>query len=158
MMFRDAKAGDTLYVYDRTSISLRMDKIVSVSAPKLDKANMANGMVVDVVIDNTTYTLKDTSNVGYTGNLIISTEKSSILSEVEAQKTNNEAQIARVDQLKAELPRLESVIDSLSPERKEKKAQEERLTRLEGSIGNLEDSIGRLNEMIELMMKKGGAK
>lgn len=158
MMFRDVKAGDTLYVYDRNAITLSVEKIVSVSAPRLDKQNVAAGMVVDVVVDNTTYTFKDTSSVGYTGNMVISTDKAVVLKEVEAKRSNNEAQISRVDQLKAELPKLDSVIDVLSPERREKKVQEERLTRLEESIGGLKDSIGSLREMMELMMKKGGTK
>lgn len=147
MMFRDVKVGDNLYVYDRSAISLRVDKVVNVSAPKLDKTNMAAGMVVDVSIADVTYTFRDASEIGFAGNLVISTDKSSILREVEGQKSNNESQIARVDQLKAELPKLDSVIDQLSPERKEKKVQEERMAKLE-------DSIGKLSELVEQMLKK----
>lgn len=148
MLFKDLKIGDSLYVYDRVAIVLTTEKVISASAPKLDKGNVSAGMVVDVTLSNNmTYTFKDSSDVGYTANLIISGDKSAILREVEAQKANNEAQLARVDMLKSELPRLDSVIDLLSPERMERKQNEERMNRME-------ESIGSLKEMVEQMLKQ----
>lgn len=153
MLFKDIKIGDNVYVYDRIAITLTTEKVINASAPKLDKGNVAAGMVVDVSLSNNlTYTFKDSSEVGYTANLIISPDKSAVLREVEAQKAGNEAQLARVETLRAELPKLESVIDQLSPERLERKQNEERLNRME-------ESIGALKDMVELVLKqKNGSK
>lgn len=153
MLFRDIKAGDTLYVYDRVAISLNTEKVVNVSAPHLDKNNMGAGMVIDVTIGNSLqYTFKDSSECGYTANLVISGDRTAILREVEMQKANNENQIARVDTLKAELPKLEAIIDSLNPEVKQKKVQEERMNKME-------ESIASMKEMVEILIKqKNGSK
>lgn len=133
MMFRDLKVGDTLYIYDRASIALTAEQVSSVSAPRVDKS----GMVVDVAVGNMTYTFRDSSEVGFTPTLVISADRNNLLREVEAHKMGNESQIARVDQLKAELPKLDAIIDQLSPERKQKKDQEARMAKMEKSIGDL---------------------
>lgn len=133
MMFRDVKVGDTLYIYDRASIALTAEQVSSVSAPRVDKA----GMVVDVAVGNITYTFRDSSEVGFTPTLVISSDRANLLREVVAHKMGNESQIARVDQLKAELPKLDAVIDQLDPNRKEKKMMEDRLSKIEANLEKL---------------------
>ena len=133
MMFRDLKVGDTLYIYDRASIALTAEQVSSVSAPRVDKS----GMVVDVAVGNMTYTFRDSSEVGFTPTLVISSERANLLREVVAHKMGNESQIARVDQLKAELPKLDAVIDQLDPNRKEKKMMEDRLSKIEANLEKL---------------------
>lgn len=140
-MFKDLKSGDTLYIYNRSDVSMSVEQIVSVSAPRLDKGNM----VVDVVVNNMTYTFKDTSETGYTANLAISPNKANILREVESQKASNETQIARVDQLKAELPKLSEIIDQLNPERREKKIMEDRLSKIEANLEKLLSNLKPMN-------------
>lgn len=133
MMFRDVKVGDTLYIYDRASIALTAEQVSSVSAPRVDKS----GMVVDVAVGNMTYTFRDSSEVGFTPTLVISSDRGNLLREVVAHKMGNESQIARVDQLKAELPKLDAVIDQLDPNRKEKKMMEDRLSKIEANLEKL---------------------
>lgn len=133
MMFRDLKVGDTLYIYDRASIALTAEQVSSVSAPRVDKS----GMVVDVAVGNMTYTFRDSSEVGFTPTLVISSDRANLLREVVAHKMGNESQIARVDQLKAELPKLDAVIDQLDPNRKEKKMMEDRLSKIEANLEKL---------------------
>lgn len=133
MMFRDVKVGDTLYIYDRASIALTAEQVSSVSAPRVDKS----GMVVDVAVGNMTYTFRDSSEVGFTPTLVISSDRANLLREVVAHKMGNESQIARVDQLKAELPKLDAVIDQLDPNRKEKKMMEDRLSKIEANLEKL---------------------
>lgn len=143
MLFKDLKVGDTLYLFNKNNISLLMEKVVSVSAPRVDN-NIAMGMVVDISISNKTYTMKESSDICYTGNFIISSDRNSILREVESQKANNEALIAREEILKAEQPKLDSIIDQLAPERKERKEQEERMHRMEKQLGALTNMVEQL--------------
>lgn len=143
MLFKDLKVGDTLYLFNKNNISLLMEKVVSVSAPRVD-SNIAMGMVVDISISNKTYTMKESSDICYTGNFIISSDRNSILREVESQKASNEALIAREEILKAEQPKLDSIIDQLAPERKERKEQEERMHRMEKQLGALTNMVEQL--------------
>lgn len=82
-IFKNVKAGDTVYIYDRIAVTLHADKVVSVSDPYMVGA----GMVVDVTIGKTTYIFKECSAVGYTPNLVISTDESIILHEIVVQQT-----------------------------------------------------------------------
>ena len=152
MLFKDLKTGDTLYLFDKNAIALVQDKVVSISAPHVD-TNCAVGMVVDVKVSNRSFTMRDTADICYTDTLVISPDRAAILREVEAQKANDEALIAREKAIKEELPKLEAIIDLLSPERRERKEQEERMNRVE-------EKLGTLTEMIELMLKnkKDGSK
>lgn len=152
MLFKDLKTGDTLYLFDKNAISLVQDKVVSISAPHVD-TNCAVGMVVDVKVSNRSFTMRDTSEICYTDSLVISPDRTTMLREVETQKANDEALIAREKALKEELPKLEAIIDLLSPEKRERKEQEERMNRVE-------EKLGTLTEMIELMLKnkKDGSK
>jgi hypothetical protein len=152
MLFKDLKTGDTLYLFDKNAISLVQDKVVSISAPHVD-TNCAVGMVVDVKVSNRSFTMRDTADICYTDTLVISPDRTTMLREVEAQKANDEALLAREKALKEELPKLDAVIDLLSPERRERKEQEERMNRVE-------EKLGTLTEMIELMLKnkKDGSK
>lgn len=152
MLFKDLKTGDTLYLFDKNAISLVQDKVVSISAPHVD-TNCAVGMVVDVKVSNRSFTMRDTADICYTDTLVISPDRTTMLREVEAQKANDEALLAREKAIKEELPKLDAVIDLLSPERRERKEQEERMNRVE-------EKLGTLTEMIELMLKnkKDGSK
>lgn len=152
MLFKDLKVGDTLYLFDKNAITLSIEKVVSVSAPHVD-TNCAVGMVVGVKVSNRSFTMRDTADICYTDTLVISPDRTTMLREVEAQKANDEALIAREKALKEELPKLDAVIDQLAPERKERKEHEERIIRVE-------EKLGTLTEMIELMLKnkKDGSK
>lgn len=147
MMFRDLKQGDTLYVYDRVAIMLSAEKVVNVSAPHLDKNNVANGMMVDVTIGNVQYSFKDASEVGYTTNLVISPNRACVLREVKNHKTNNETQISMTPRLQEELPKLDAVIEELEPELKEKKEQDAKLAKLA-------EEIQSMKQMFEQALKQ----
>lgn len=133
MLFKDLKAGDILYLFDSNSKELAVEKVVNISTPRID-SNINNGMVVDISLQNRIYTIKSTSDVCYNGSLVISPNKEIILKEVETCKSNDLALLARKDTLEEGIVKLDGIIDQLSPERKEKKEQEERLNRIEESV------------------------
>ena len=138
MLFKDIKIGDTLYFYDRTSIELSTKKVAKVSAPYLDN-NVMVGMVVDVSVGEKRYKFRESAEVGFDGDIVISPNKDQILREADCRVANNEAVIASVPQLEAEMPRLRNVINILAPERKAQKMQEERMAKMEQSIDSLKE-------------------
>lgn len=153
MLFKDLKTGDTLYLFDKNAISLVQDKVVSISAPHVD-TNCAVGMVVDVKVSNRSFTMRDTADICYTDTLVISPDRAAMLREVEAQKANDEALMARVESVRAEIPKLDEIIDLLSPEKRERKLHEERMNKMDDSINGLKESVGDIREMLEALIKQ----
>ena len=83
----------------------------------------------------------------YNGSLVISPNKDLVLKEVESCKENDLSILARKDSIEEGIKKLDVIIDQLSPERKEKKEQDERLNRIE-------ESVGALKDMVELIIKQ----
>ena len=154
MLFKDLKVGDTLYLFDKNAITLSIEKVVSVSAPHID-ASCAIGMLVDVKTAGRSFAMRDTSEICYTDSLVISPDRTSVLREVEAQKANDEALLSRMDSIREELPKLDEVIETLSPEKRERKLYEERINRMDESINSLNESLGNMKEMLEMIIKRG---
>lgn len=146
MLFKDLKAGDMLYLFDSNIKELSIEKVVNISIPRMD-GNMNNGMVVDISLQNKIYTIKNTSEICYNGSLVISPNKDLVLKEVESCKENDLSILARKDSIEEGIKKLDLIIDQLSPERKEKKEQDERLNRIE-------ESVGALKDMVELIIKQ----
>lgn len=146
MLFKDLKAGDMLYLFDSNIKELSIEKVVNISIPRMD-GNMNNGMVVDISLQNKIYTIKNTSEICYNGSLVISPNKDLVLKEVESCKENDLSILARKDSIEEGIKKLDEIIDQLSPERKEKKEQDERLNRIE-------ESVGALKDMVELIIKQ----
>lgn len=146
MLFKDLKAGDMLYLFDSNIKELSIEKVVNISIPRMD-GNMNNGMVVDISLQNKIYTIKNTSEICYNGSLVISPNKDLVLKEVESCKENDLSILARKDSIEEGIKKLDIIIDQLSPERKEKKEQDERLNRIE-------ESVEALKDMVELIIKQ----
>lgn len=143
MLFKDLKSGFPVYIYDRTAIEVKQGKVSQVSAPHLDKGqfDMMANMVVDVAIDvdgvTKTYTFKDNSETGYTGSLVITTEKQNIIREIEASKQQSEEALSQVDMHRSRVEKYEAILAEYNPAIKEKKAIDERFGKLEGSMDEL---------------------
>ena len=133
MLFKDLKNGFPVYIYDRNSIEVMQGKVVTVSAPHIDKGNfnMTASMVVDITIEHqgcpTTYTFKDNTETGYTGSLVITTDKSNIIREIEAAKEKYTA-----------------ILADYNPAIKEKRAIDERFGKLENSMDELKSMLSGL--------------
>lgn len=157
MIFKDLKCGDTIYIYDRTAFTLTTDKVASVSAPHFDPRNVSR-MIVDVAVGSVdmTYQFNESAEIGYYQNLVLSPNGVMILREVETQRANS---VSNFERLKAEIPKLDAIIETLSPEKKESRQTEERVSKIEESVGEMRESIGSMKEMIELLIKqKNGSK
>lgn len=103
MTFRELKQGYSIYVLDKDSMCVKSGKVMSVSAPHLDKKGFELGatLVVDIVIDIdgviNTYTFKEDTETGYFSSTVITVEKSNIIREVEATKAQSEEALSQVD-------------------------------------------------------------
>lgn len=106
MLFKDIKQNYPVYILNKQDLSLTQGKAVQVPFPRMEM-NQKTGkteMVIDITIEangkTATYVIPESLSVTYAGNLILSTDKMSLASEIEAMKNTAEQVLASVDELK----------------------------------------------------------
>jgi hypothetical protein len=160
-MFKELKTGYPLYIYDRNNVSIHQPKIINVSIPHIDnnnpqRYNMMNmGMVVDITVDcegsQKTYTLSENGDVAYKDNIVIATDKGSIVREIEAAKSQAEQLISQVEANKERLEKYNSLLAEFNPIFKEKKETEERFVKIESSVSDIK---GMMSEILKELKGK----
>lgn len=166
MQFKDIKQNFPVYILDKSSVELIKGKVTATAFPRPDsqnnfnlpngnygtvvpQLNQSNGqrMVIDLTIDaggrSATYTVSENASVNYAGNLVIATEQSLLVSEVEAIKNSAEQALApeRLEQLKQSLEKSTSLLSELNPAFKQQQEYDARFKNLEGSVGELKDMM-----------------
>ena len=115
-------------------------------------------MVVDVTIEANgkmaTYAIPESHSVTYAGHLVLSTEKSGLTSEVEAQKANAEQVLASASKAQNIIDKAPSLLAELNPMYKEKQETEQRFGKIEKSISGMEELMKKQQEMMENFIKK----
>ena len=160
LLFKDIKQNYPVYILDTQEFSLIQGKATQVSFPRLEM-NQKTGkteMVVDVTIEANgkmaTYAIPESHSVTYAGHLVLSTEKSGLMSEVEAQKANAEQVLASASKAQNVIDKAPSLLAELNPMYKEKQETEQRFGKIEKSISGMEELMKKQQEMIEKFIKK----
>lgn len=144
MLFKDLKSGYPIYIFDRDKVAFIQAKILSVTPPHFDNHyGNPTEMVVDVSIEGMPkpYTFKENTDTGYINNLVITTERDKALLEVETLQTQSEQAWNKRDTYKEIADKCAQIRAEFSPAFKEKKENEERFSKLEGSVSELKDMI-----------------
>lgn len=150
MTFRELKQGYSIYVLDKDSMCVKQAKVVSVSAPHIDKRGFEMGasLVVDVVLDIdgavATYTFKEDTETGYFSTTIITIDKQNIVREVEVVKTQSEEALSQIDVHKDRLSKCNEILAEFNPAIKEKQAIDQRFVKLEGSIDEIKNMLSNI--------------
>lgn len=84
----------------------------------------------------------------------MSTDKEGIMREVEAMKSSAEQAIKNVERQKAIAERTGSLLTELNPIYREKQENEQRIAKMESSIGEMGKSIEELKQMFAGFMKE----
>lgn len=153
MLFKDLKQGYTLYVFDRTNVTINTVKIVSVTPPHIDThyGNISE-MVVDITTEegdnNRTYTFKDSSEVGYSGTFVISPNRDNILRELEVMKSSSEEALKQVDKHRETVSKCSELLVDFNPQYKEKKETEERFSRMEESMRKMQQMMQQMSAIV----------
>lgn len=144
MLFKDLKSGYPVYIFDRDKVTFTQAKALDVTPPHFD-SHFGNPteMVVDVTVEGFSkpYTFKDGTDTGYVNNIVISTDRDKVLREVEALKTQSEQALLKEGTYKSNIDKCSKILSEFSPAFKEKKENEERFSKLEGSVSELKDMI-----------------
>lgn len=102
MLFKDLKQGCSVYMFDRNNIEVHTVQVVTVSTPHMDKYNNQFDMVVDVAVldagKTQTYTFKDSNEIGYTGQLMITPNKECVIKELQLLKSQSQTILDNIDQ------------------------------------------------------------
>ena len=160
MLFKDIKQNYPVYILNKQDLSLTQGKAVQVPFPRME-INQKTGkteMVVDITIEangkTATYVIPESLSVTYAGNLILSTDKMSLASEIEAMKNTAEQVLASVDHQKEVLEKSSSLLAELNPIYREKQETEQRFGKIEKSISGMEELMKKQQEMMEAFIKK----
>lgn len=144
MLFKDLKNGYPLFIFDRDKVTFAQARVVDVTPPHFD-SHFGNPteMVVDVTIEGFSrpYTFKDSTDTGYVNNVVITTDRDKGLKEVEALKAQSEQALSKKEMYEANVEKCSQILSEYSPVFKEKKENEERFTKLEGSVSELTNMI-----------------
>lgn len=158
-MFKDSRAGQILYLFDRVNCDIVSNKILSVSAPRIEASyNQKVGsqpttnfiapqpsMVVDITVETKNgprmYTVRDTNDIGYPDDGVISCDISTILKEVEARKLISEDAIAKVEYHNASIAKCNDLLMQYDPSKKEKIEIDNRFSKIEDSMQNLTNIV-----------------
>lgn len=160
MLFKDIKQNYPVYILNKQDLSLTQGKAVQVPFPRIEM-NQKTGkteMVIDVTIEangkTATYVIPENLSVTYAGNLILSTDKMGLASEIEAMKNTAEQVLASVDHHKEVLKKASSLLAELNPVYKEKQETEQRFGKIEKSINGMEELMKKQQSLIENFIKK----
>ena len=149
LQFKDIKQGGIVYMLDKANLDYKEGKVTGVSFPRVEIGQQ--GMVVDVTIESegktATYTIPESLSVTYAKNLVLSTEKHSLVQEVEQVKTTAENALKCVESNKQLVNTACQLLFDLNPAEKEKAETEKR-------FNNLEESVTEIKGMISSLLKK----
>lgn len=151
MLFKDLKSGYPIYIFDRDKVTFTQTKVLSVNPPHFDNHyGNPTEMVVDVTIEGMPkpYTFKENTDTGYLNNLVITTERDKALLEVENLQAQSEQAWNKRDTYKEIADKCAQIRAEFSPAFREKRENEERFSKIEGSVNELKDMIKSLvNEL-----------
>lgn len=143
-MFKEIKQGQALYVLNKDSFEFTEFKVESVSSPRLEsKPGFMPQMVVDITTANPvkTYVLPSESNKGYTGQLILSDDKSLIVGDLKVAQDAIERSLNDVPKKKADLEKIKNLLADLDTEFKERQQLEKRISGIESKFDSMESMI-----------------
>lgn len=173
MTFKDIKQNFPIFLLDKSSVEFIKGKVTATTFPHPDMTpqNGNSGfpaaqsssiypgsnqrMVVDLTIEangrTATYTVSEGSSINYAGNLIIATEQSLLVPEVEAIKNNADQALApeRIKQLEAQRDKSKKLLAEINPAFKQQQEYDQRLSTIEASQKELRDMMASFIKKFE---------
>lgn len=152
MLFKDLKSGYPIYIFDRDNVVFTSTKVISVNPPHFDSHyGSPTEMVVDVTIEGMPkpYTFKDSTDTGYVGSLVITTERDKALLEVETLQAQSEQAWDKRDTYRSIADKCAQIRSEYSPAFKEKRENDERLSKIECTVSELKNVVTDLIQKLK---------
>lgn len=136
-MFKELKAGYPMYLFDRASLAYEQAKVMNV-LPNYNVGNYGK-MEVNITIQTkdgkqNTYSVSDTEQSAYAGNLLVSTSKECVINEINALRNNSDEILQNVDSHKRIVKECDKLLAELDTGFRDKKNTERRLDTLEQTM------------------------
>lgn len=163
MLLKDCQKGYPVFILNRNEITVCQGKIVDVSRPHFDNHNPSNtSMVIDVAIDmdgkQSSFVMPENANIAYTDNLIITSDRTDILREVQAICSRNEEELKQTKVREQTVAKCKSILEDWNPELKERRMTDERISKIEGVVSmlkqNYESSDAKMDKILKLLETK----
>lgn len=154
MTFRELKSGYPVHLLDRTALIYRQGKVMSVGIPHADLQPGNYGkMLVDVCIQtpdgkSNTYSVCDTEQTAYAGNLLLSCSKECITNEVRAIKAQTEDALAKVADAQKTIDNCKALLEELDTAYKDRQETEKRFQTIEEKMDRILSAINRNNQQL----------
>lgn len=162
MLFKDLKQGYPVYILDTQEMSFTQGKATQVSFPhtEINKITGRSEMLVDVTIEangkTATYAIPDNASITNAGHLTLSTDKKSLVNDVEAQVSNANQAIAAAEKAKEIIEKAPALLAQLDPTVKEKQESEKRLSDMEKAMVAISRNMEKQGQAIDALIKKLG--
>ena len=158
MTFKDIKENNVVYILDKNNLQVIKAKVKNSPIPKIDmnKPNLGlsnSSLVVDLDLEIngkvTQYTIPESLEVTYTSTgLVLSTESSKLISEVEAMAKEANDTLAKEDYFKKVLEKSSSLLAELNPQLKERQETDRRLNLLEDKLSKVLTAVEKLTDQL----------
>ena len=156
MRFRDLHPNYPIFVLNKQNMTILQGKVINRGFPYTDRTNLTQQkMLIDFTIEvdgkTATYAIPEDLSVTYANSLVIAPEKANFTGELEATITSADQVIASVPKLEEDRDKAKQLLSEISPTYKGKQETDERL-------GKLESTMGELKGMVEKLVKSLGDK
>ena len=158
MTFKDIKENNVVYILDKNNLQVIKAKVKNSPIPKIDmnKPNLGlsnSSLVVDLDLEIngkvTQYTIPESLEVTYTSTgLVLSTESSKLISEVEAMAKEANDTLAKEAYFKKVLEKSSSLLAELNPQLKERQETDRRLNLLEDKLSKVLTAVEKLTDQL----------
>lgn len=158
MLLKDCQKGYPIFLLNRNDIVVSQGKIVDVSRPHFDNRNpTSTSMVIDVTVEidgkQTSFVMPESANVAYTDNLVISSDRTDIMREVEAICNRNEEELKQTSVREQTVKKCKSIIEEWNPAIRQQRETDERMSKMEKEMGQMRSDV---NDKFERIMQKLG--
>lgn len=145
MNFRDLKQNNNVHILDKTTMCYEEVKVDAVGMPRFTTPQIGQtaqtGQVMDITIKGVPYVVACDNSVAYSDKVVFSTDKSSLLPEVNRLKTEAENILASVDKAKDTVSKCDSLLCELDTAFKEKQETDKRIGAMESEIKSLSSIV-----------------
>lgn len=150
MTFKDLKSGYPVYLLDRTALKYEQGKVMAVSLPHADMQPGNYGkMLVDISIQTNdgkqnTYSVSDTEQTAYAGNLLITCSKECVVNEVRAINAQAEEILAKADTAQRTVGSCKALLEELDTAFKDKQETEKKFNKIDERFSAMEDKMDKI--------------
>lgn len=154
MTFKDLKTGYPIYLLDRIALRFEQGKVMAVSSPHADMQPGNFGkMLVDISIQTkdgkqNTYSVSDTEQTAYAGNLLLTCNKECVVNEVRAINAQAEETLAKVDASRKTMDGCKALLEELDTAFKDKQETEKRFLKIDERFSAMEGKMDKLLSII----------